>query len=365
MARAENYLIDQFIADCCDYKNFTDNSYLAEKEYKISATDLHKHFALTMFEKESNAWSIVRFGTEMRKLAERKINPVFNAQRGKRFYYGLKIKEEEDSDEDSDEDESSDEDEEDSNSGKDEEDSKEQISIPTHTLRELGLSLGIFPTFVFGQTVKFWRDKIYAYLSECDVLPEHAGHIELFSFEKDKEVSTISALSAELLGINLFKGSYFVLNSYHDKQRGNRLREELARLFTEGKLKCMPLCELPKLVVKARNSLQEKDLRCVHVYSSGKNAERFCGKASTKERNYLCTEHFRQKTNNCTPKTLWLSIYPSLSTMGTCAECTEPLKYVNMQRGHINPACKGGKSTLDNLRPLCQGCNNKYGSEEM
>ena len=37
----------------------------------------------------------------------------------------------------------------------------------------------------------------------------------------------------------------------------------------------------------------------------------------------------------------------------------------NFEAGHVIAECKGGKTNVDNLRPICRECNGSMGSKNM
>jgi len=50
---------------------------------------------------------------------------------------------------------------------------------------------------------------------------------------------------------------------------------------------------------------------------------------------------------------------------GECYCCRGAIKFGDCHAGHVIPHCEGGSSTLDNLRPVCPGCNLSMGSMRM
>lgn len=45
--------------------------------------------------------------------------------------------------------------------------------------------------------------------------------------------------------------------------------------------------------------------------------------------------------------------------------CGEPITRANFQCGHIQAEARGGKVTIQNLRPICPGCNTSIGTRNM
>ena len=55
------------------------------------------------------------------------------------------------------------------------------------------------------------------------------------------------------------------------------------------------------------------------------------------------------------------NIYNEDHHRGKCFCCSDELKYSNMECGHIVPHVKGGSIDLNNLEPICRGCNTQMG----
>ena len=47
-----------------------------------------------------------------------------------------------------------------------------------------------------------------------------------------------------------------------------------------------------------------------------------------------------------------------------CCKMTT-IKNVDFICGHVKPECKGGLMKIDNMRPICSGCNGSMGSKDM
>jgi len=50
---------------------------------------------------------------------------------------------------------------------------------------------------------------------------------------------------------------------------------------------------------------------------------------------------------------------------GRCFVCNNNLRYSDMHAGHIKPVYFGGKNTIDNLQPICLGCNLSMGIQNL
>ena len=51
--------------------------------------------------------------------------------------------------------------------------------------------------------------------------------------------------------------------------------------------------------------------------------------------------------------------------IGTCYVCGQEIRASHFECGHIIAESKGGKSTIDNLRPVCERCNKSVGTMNM
>jgi 5-methylcytosine-specific restriction endonuclease McrA len=68
------------------------------------------------------------------------------------------------------------------------------------------------------------------------------------------------------------------------------------------------------------------------------------------------------KTGKKRPVPKWMRIglwetYFGDNPLGMCYCCKEPFSIKNMQAGHTLSAQEGGDISLENLRPVCGGCN--------
>ena len=53
------------------------------------------------------------------------------------------------------------------------------------------------------------------------------------------------------------------------------------------------------------------------------------------------------------------------SLSGKCHSCLKSLEHRSMECGHVIAESKGGATTLNNLEPICRGCNNHMGTMNM
>ena len=69
------------------------------------------------------------------------------------------------------------------------------------------------------------------------------------------------------------------------------------------------------------------------------------------------------------PKTLkndvWDKYIGKQKGMGSCYCCSKKIDSKNFECGHIIAVAKGGKTILQNLRPICGCCNKSMGTENL
>ncbi len=51
--------------------------------------------------------------------------------------------------------------------------------------------------------------------------------------------------------------------------------------------------------------------------------------------------------------------------IGTCFVCAKEISYAETECGHVISLAAGGTNTVDNLRPVCGGCNRNMGTMNM
>jgi hypothetical protein len=51
--------------------------------------------------------------------------------------------------------------------------------------------------------------------------------------------------------------------------------------------------------------------------------------------------------------------------VGSCYVCEEPLRFTDFECGHIIAHCLGGSATVNNLEPVCGGCNRDMGAQHL
>lgn len=57
---------------------------------------------------------------------------------------------------------------------------------------------------------------------------------------------------------------------------------------------------------------------------------------------------------------VWEKVHPKL-LHGKCDVCEDEISVYNFESGHIQSVCKGGKTLLNNLIPICSDCNKSMG----
>lgn len=65
------------------------------------------------------------------------------------------------------------------------------------------------------------------------------------------------------------------------------------------------------------------------------------------------------------PKTLRVQVWGQPSLVGVCHACKSVLNFTDFECGHIIAVAHGGKTTLDNLAPVCRTCNLDMGTMHM
>lgn len=97
--------------------------------------------------------------------------------------------------------------------------------------------------------------------------------------------------------------------------------------------------------------------RLIDMYQSNKDAN---------EIEHLVMD-FRMPINKALRKKVWSSYIGNLSNNeilfnGKCYCCKELVSYDDFECGHIEPVTRGGKTELENLRPICRSCNRDMGT---
>ena len=77
------------------------------------------------------------------------------------------------------------------------------------------------------------------------------------------------------------------------------------------------------------------------------------------------TIYKKENIPKCVKACLWHNYFGD-SRIGKCQCCMrEPITMSNFHSGHIQSERHGGKTALDNLKPICVSCNLSMGTENM
>lgn len=69
----------------------------------------------------------------------------------------------------------------------------------------------------------------------------------------------------------------------------------------------------------------------------------------------------RRKIPFMTRELVWKKVHTNMCDEGMCYCCSAPLKFTDMECGHIIAHALGGKMHVDNLMPVCKSCNRDMG----
>lgn len=93
---------------------------------------------------------------------------------------------------------------------------------------------------------------------------------------------------------------------------------------------------------------------CKHIYVKGKKKGERCNRTPVNTDGYCSS--CRVKIPKRVREEVWEK-YNGKNYIGKCACCLKDIEVTSFHCGHIQPASQGGLVTLDNLLPLCSGCN--------
>jgi hypothetical protein len=80
---------------------------------------------------------------------------------------------------------------------------------------------------------------------------------------------------------------------------------------------------------------------------------------------YTQIDHLMEGYRVPISKVLRQAVWNSKSLEGQCYCCDEKITFDTFECGHITAVSKGGKTTLDNLRPVCRRCNSDMRTNNM
>lgn len=83
---------------------------------------------------------------------------------------------------------------------------------------------------------------------------------------------------------------------------------------------------------------------------------------------YYYDDSSSKKKRRTIPKTLKMSIwkkYNGKKYNGKCYVCKKNINTHQFEAGHVKPVSKGGSDRIENLRPICMGCNRSMGNRNL
>ena len=92
-----------------------------------------------------------------------------------------------------------------------------------------------------------------------------------------------------------------------------------------------------------RKSLFDIDVKPVNIWASARTSCR------------------RKSCPKAVKEAVWRK-YNGNKMNGKCYVCKVPITFTNFEVGHNKPYSKGGKWTINNLRPICRSCNRSMGT---
>jgi DNA/RNA endonuclease G (NUC1) len=96
-----------------------------------------------------------------------------------------------------------------------------------------------------------------------------------------------------------------------------------------------------------------------------KNSYTHCYDCNKKDDSDVETIYKKEIIPKCVRNCLWINYFGD-SRIGKCQMCKrEDISISSFQAGHIIAEANGGKTTLDNLKPVCQLCNTSSGKNNM
>jgi 5-methylcytosine-specific restriction endonuclease McrA len=69
----------------------------------------------------------------------------------------------------------------------------------------------------------------------------------------------------------------------------------------------------------------------------------------------------RKSCPKAVKQSVWLKYFGE-KMIGKCYVCKRSISYMNFEVGHNKPVAKGGKSKINNVRPICRTCNRSMGT---
>ena len=83
-------------------------------------------------------------------------------------------------------------------------------------------------------------------------------------------------------------------------------------------------------------------------------------------RDFFGTSYKKTRKRKKIPKHIkmlvWKKYFGAETAVGKCYVCGEPIHISNFEVGHNRAVAKGGSDDINNLRPICRGCNLAMGT---
>ena len=101
-----------------------------------------------------------------------------------------------------------------------------------------------------------------------------------------------------------------------------------------------------------------------------KNGYRMCYECNKKDDTTSDPEtteqpYKKEQIPKCVRNALWINFFKD-SRVGLCLCCKrEPITISNFHAGHIKAEKNGGKTSLENLKPICPMCNLSMATQDM
>ena len=128
--------------------------------------------------------------------------------------------------------------------------------------------------------------------------------------------------------------------------------------------------QFDRLIGKCNDKLNAGAVKQLYIgmYNNYEWLDRIVYKLKTKkeynEVNHYCSTN-RVKINRKRRREVWEKRNGPNSTQGPCYVCQQNISIHDFECGHIESVFYGGGIELNNLEPICRGCNNAMGAENL
>ena len=128
--------------------------------------------------------------------------------------------------------------------------------------------------------------------------------------------------------------------------------------------------QFDRLIVKCNDKLNAGAVKqfYIGIYNNYEWLDRIVYKLKTKkeynEVNHYCSTN-RVKINRKRRREVWEKRNGPNSTQGPCYVCQQNISIHDFECGHIESVFYGGGIELNNLEPICRGCNNAMSAENL